>query len=178
MNWSLSHRADKEALPIADRHYNRQKPGTSQFVPPGRCFVLKSPGSLWVTSWPFGEYVGHEWPGAWVNSCFRREHGAVASELISQAVACTRWHWPDVPSVPWSHLGESGLIGMVTFIDRNKVRRKRDYGRCYRKAGFRVIGETKGGLLALGLAIEDMPEPQAPNGAQLRLAEYLVELSA
>ena len=40
MNWRLSHRADPEARVLADRHYNRQKPGTPQFVPPGRCLVL------------------------------------------------------------------------------------------------------------------------------------------
>lgn len=42
MIWQLSDRADPEARRIADRHYNRQKPGTPQFVPPGRCLVLKA----------------------------------------------------------------------------------------------------------------------------------------
>src|SRR5262245_47872233 len=97
MNWVLSHRADQEALPIADRHYNRQKPGTPQFVPPGRCLVLRTEGALWVTSWPFMEYVKHRWAGAWVNSCFRRESGPKASRLIREALACTRWYWPEVP---------------------------------------------------------------------------------
>ena len=55
---------------------------------------------------------------------------------------------------------------MVTFIDRDKVRRKRDYGRCYLRAGFRADGETVGGLLAFRLWPGDMPEPQAPIGAQ------------
>lgn len=155
MNWKLSHRADAHALPLADRHYNRQKPGTPQFVPPGRCFVLLADAALWVTSWPFAEYVRHRWAGAWVNSCFRREGGPLASELIREAVAATRWHWPDVPP-----------LGMVTFIDRDEVRKKRDFGRCYRRAGFEVVGETEGGLLALQLRPECMPEPQAPRLAQ------------
>lgn len=158
MNWILSHRADAAALPIADRHYNRQHPGSPQFVPPGRCLVLRAPGAVWVTSWPFAEYVKHEWAGAWVNSCFRRESGPIASDLIREALAATRWYWPEVPQ-----------LGMVTFIDRSKVRRKRDYGRCYRKAGFRVIGETKGGLLALGITIDAMPDPAMPLGAQIDL---------
>jgi len=160
MNWRLSDRADVEALPIADRHYNRQKPGSPQFVPPGRCLVLMctTGTALWVTSWPFAEYTKHQWAGAWVNSAFRRESGPVASELIREAIAVTRWHWPNVPP-----------LGMVTFIDRGKVRRKRDFGRCYRKAGFKVCGETKGGLLALRLAPEDMPEPLMPIGASALL---------
>jgi hypothetical protein len=40
MHVALSHRADHRALPLADRHYNRQKPGTPQFVPPGRCMGM------------------------------------------------------------------------------------------------------------------------------------------
>lgn len=56
MNWTISHRFDPLAVAIADRHYNRQKPGTPQFVPPGRCLVLLGGEALWVTSWPFAEY--------------------------------------------------------------------------------------------------------------------------
>jgi hypothetical protein len=154
--WTLSHRADSTALAIADNHYNRRKPGSSQFVPPGRCLVLTAPQSVWVTSWPFAEYVRHDWPGAWVNSTFRREGGdVVASEMIRQAVAATRWRWPNVPD-----------LGMVTFVDAGKVRHKRDPGRCYRKAGFRHVGFTRGGLWAWQLLPGEMPEPLEPLGAQ------------
>ena len=70
MIWHLSNRADPRARDIADRHYNRQKPGTPQFVPPGRCCVLytetDSGKALWVTSYPFAEYVKHQWAGAWI----------------------------------------------------------------------------------------------------------------
>jgi len=65
--WQLSHRADPKARDIADRHYNRQKIGTPQFVPPGRCLVLFGESAtgraLWITSWPFAEYVRHAWAG-------------------------------------------------------------------------------------------------------------------
>jgi len=149
MNWILSHRADPAAVAIADRHYNRQKPGTPQFVPPGRCFVLVIPDcAVWVTSWPYAQYVKHAWAGAWVNSCFRREAGPQASLLIREAVAATRVHWPDVPP-----------LGLITFVDATKVRAKRDPGRCYVKAGFRRMGHTAGGLIALQLLPGDMPDP-------------------
>jgi hypothetical protein len=167
VNWLLSDRADRLALPIANRHYNRQKPGTPQFVPPGRCLVLRTDGALWVSSWPFAEYVRHEWPGAWINSCFRRESGPLASEMITAAVAATLWHWGAPPRIA----SIVGPVGMVTFINRDKVRHKRDFGRCYRRAGFEVIGETKGGLLALGLRPEQMPEPMAPCGGQWTLLD-------
>lgn len=146
-SWSMSNRADPRALPLADRHYNRQKIGSPQFVPPGRCVVLLSDGALWVTSWPFAQYVKHAWAGAWINSMFRRESGPVASQLISEALAITRGIWGDPPP-----------LGCVTFIDRNKVKKKRDFGRCYLRAGFKVAGETKGGLLALQLLPGDFPE--------------------
>jgi len=161
MNWHLSHRADPRAVALADRHYNRQKPGTPQFVPPGRCLVLltEDAGALWVTSWPFAEYTKHAWAGAWVNSLFRRESGPQASQLIRQAVAATRWHWPDVPA-----------LGMVTFVDARAVQSDNP-GYCYTMAGFEKVGLTKAlGLLAYQLRPGDMPEPEAPLGATLELA--------
>lgn len=153
MTWRLSHRADLASRLIADRHYNRQKIGTPQFVPPGRCLVLiaDDESALWVTSWPFAEYVKHAWAGAWVNSCFRNEGAGLSSDLIREAVAVTRWRWPDTPS-----------LGLVTFVDASKVRAKRNPGYCYDRAGFSLVGETKGGLLAWQLLPADMPDAVEP----------------
>lgn len=141
--WRESHRADKRALPIADRHYNRQKPGTPQFVPPGRCMVLLTPhaDALWVTSWPFAEYVKHEWAGAWMCSCFRNESRVLSSELIREAVMLTRERYGPAPE-----------RGFVTFVDVAKTKPKRDPGYCYLMAGWEPIGHTKAGLVALGLS--------------------------
>jgi hypothetical protein len=153
--WRLSWRADPIGADIADRHYNRQSIGSKQFVPPGRYLVLVTddrPGALWVTSWPFAEYVQHAWAGAWVNSSFRREGGPhLASELIVEAVAATRWRWPEVPE-----------LGMISFVDPSKVERKRQPGRVYRLAGFTLVGETAGGLLAFQMLEADMPPAVAP----------------
>lgn len=153
--WTMSHRADQAARVIADRHYNRQKVGSPQFVPPGRCLVLLCNSALWVTSWPFAQYVKHDWAGAWVNSCFRREPDCPyrASELIRAAVAATRARWPEVPE-----------LGMVTFVDESKVRHKRDAGRCYKKAGFRLVGKTRGGLLVWQMIPDDMPVAEPAIG--------------
>lgn len=156
MNWTLSWRADPRARAIADRHYNRQSVGAVQFVPPGRCLVLLTPAAdaLWITSWPFAEYVKHAWAGAWVCSCFRNESDALSSELIRDAVAATCATWP------------TPALGMVTFVDASKVRHKRDPGRCFLRAGFRRVGTTAGGLVALVMDPADMPAPAAPVGAQ------------
>lgn len=114
MIWQKSNRADPKARDVADRHYNRQKPGTPQFVPPGRCLVLYAENekgkALWVTSWPFAEYVKHAWPGAWVCSAFRNEGAGIASNMIREAVAATRAFFGDPPA-----------LGMITFIDTKKL---------------------------------------------------------
>ena len=150
MRWQLSWRADPVARRLADRHYNRQAVGAAQFVPPGACVVLRTPegDAAWITSWPKPEYVQHEWPGAWVNSLFRNESPHLASELINEAIAATLAIWPKPPT-----------LGMVTFVDPSKVRHKRDPGRCYRKAGFKLVGRTKSGLLVWQLLPDEMPEP-------------------
>lgn len=160
MIWHLANRASPAACDLADRHYSRQKPGSPQFVPPGRCLVLLTEcrRAVWTTSWPFPEYVRHAWAGAWVCSIFRNEGAGLASELIRQAVAATRWEWPDTPP-----------LGMVTFVDAGKVRHKRDPGRCFIRAGFRRVGFTKGGLVALQMLPHEMPDPVAAVGSQLFL---------
>ncbi|MBZ9759435.1 hypothetical protein LB553_00850 [Mesorhizobium sp. CA8] len=141
---------------MADRHYNRQKIGSPQFVPPGRCLVLYARTgqgeAFWITSWPFAEYVKHEWAGAWVCSAFRNEAAALSSELIIEALAASK-----------AYFGPPPPLGMVTFVDTTKVRRKRDFGRCYLKAGFKHAGFTKGGLHALQILPDAMPEPMTAH---------------
>jgi len=85
--------------------------------------------------------------------------------MITEAVAATRWYWPDVPPQ-----------GMVTFIDPAKVRHKRDYGRCYLRAGFTRCGTTKAGLLAFQILPPDMPEPAMPLVGSLGL-QFLDEIA-
>jgi hypothetical protein len=160
MRWRESWRADPAARRIADGHYNRQAVGADQFVPPGRCVVLVIPGeAFWITSWPYGEYVKHAWPGAWVCSAFRNERPDLhlSSELVLEAIAATRFYW------------EPPAQGLITFVDASKVRHKRDPGRCFRKAGFVRVADTRGGLIALHLAPGDMPAAVQPLGAQSSL---------
>lgn len=164
MRWALSSRFDPRACALADRHYSRQKIGSPQFVPPGRCVVLlTSDGdAVWTTSWPFAEYTKHEWAGAWMNSIFRNEAPSryLSSELIGEAVSATRWFFGDPPP-----------LGMVTFIDRKKTKSKKDPGYCYLKAGFRKVGKTKSGLTALQLLPAEMPLPIPPLGSQMELGD-------
>ncbi len=160
--WTLSWKADPRARPLADRHYNRHSPGRPQFVPPGRSLVLLTPeaGALWVSSWPIAAYVRHAWAGAWMNALFRNERPDLylSSELILEAVAATRARWAPPPQ------------GIVSFVDPRHVRRKRDPGRCYRKAGFEHVGYTKDlRLWVYQLPPALMPAAAAAHGEQERL---------
>lgn len=154
--WTISDRADPDARVIADRHYNRQKVGAPQFVPPGRCLVLKrvvpAGQAFWVTSWPFAEYVRHRWAGAWICSAFRNEGAGVASELILSALAATRARFGDPPSP----------IAMITFVDAAKVepiiaRSRPTFGDTWVRAGASYVGKTEGGLLAFGWPADAIP---------------------
>lgn len=167
MIWQASHRADPFAREIADRHYNRQKIGSPQFVPPGSCAVFKAETAtgraFWVTSAPFAQYVRHAWAGAWVCSAFRNEGAGKASDMIREALAATK-----------AALGESPALGMVTFINRKCVRpikrRGADvWGWTWLLCGFRHVGETAGGLMALQILPDAMPPASPALGAQSSL---------
>jgi hypothetical protein len=163
LNWLMSHRFDRQVVPIADRHYNRQTHGSPQVAPPGSCLVLKAIDgdqikAFWITS--VQKYVMHDWPNAWNCSAFRNEGAGLSSDLVREAVAVTRYHYGEVPAG-----------GMITFVNAAKVKHKRDPGRCFIKAGFKLIGKTKSGLLVFGLSAEDMPEAQAPKATQAQLFE-------
>jgi hypothetical protein len=108
--------------------------------------------------------------GAWVCSCFRNESRHRASDLNREAVAATLAVWPSAPAVA----SVVGPVGMVSFIDREKVRPvmvrgEPLYGWTWFLAGWEVIGETKSGLLALGMRPERMPEARPPVGYQRTL---------
>ena len=162
MPWTLAHRCDPLGREIADRHYSRQSIGAANFAPPGRCLVLTATTdtgrALWVTSWPFAEFVRHAWAGAWICSAFRNEGAGLSSSLIGAAVRATVWRYG---AAPRPH-------GFVTFVNTAHTK-SRNPGYCYKRAGWAACGETKGGLVALRLAPEDMPAAEAPLGATLRL---------
>lgn len=156
---SIGRFPDRAALALADRHYNRQTTGAPQFAPPGRLLILLTPkaDALWVSV--HQRHVRHAYPGAWVCSLFRNEdrEAHLSSALIEEAVACTVWKWGPPPPQ-----------GFVTFVNPGKVRPKRDPGRCFLRAGWRVIGTTAGSrrsdapLVVLGLAAADFPAPLVP----------------
>lgn len=158
--WRRSNRFDRPAVALADRHYNRQKPGSPQFMPPGSCRVLVANNSRAVfgLSVPLPQYVKHAWPGALMCSIFRNEAaGPLASAMIREALAIFQSDYP-VPE-----------LGCVTFVDPKKVpgvmvRGERVKGFCFMAAGFELVGETKKGLLAWQLKPKNFPAPIIMGG--------------
>jgi hypothetical protein len=170
MRWTQANAADPRAIELFRRHYSRRPgaraKGTERVAPPGRRVVLLTPeaDALYVTSWP--RFAMHKWPGAWVCSVFRNESRHLSSDLIVEALAATR-----------ELLGAPPAAGIITFVDPANVRRKRDPGRCFIRAGFKVIGETNaaGGhgrpsLIVLGMDADQAPPPAPPLELALTLA--------
>jgi hypothetical protein len=162
----MSHRCEIRGRRLADRHYSRQSIGAANFVKPARCLVLvtESGSAVWVTTYPFAEYVRHEWAGAWECAMFRNESELLSSDLILEAVAATRWKY-----------GEPPALGMVTFVNPKFVagtfirignKKVLTWGYCFQKAGFKFCGWTKSGLFALQLLPEDMPQARPPRYSQ------------
>jgi hypothetical protein len=168
--WRPSHRYDREALPLANRHYSRKSPDSPQFVRPGFNKVFKAGypvSALWVSVRQ--KHVDHAWPGTWECAMFRNEGGVgLSSELIREAVAATMGEWGAAPDA-----------GFLTFIAPECIENKRNPGFCFKKAGFELVGQTKvHGRLALVLPAADFPEPfkvgqqglftqeEAPDGRQ------------
>lgn len=64
-----------------------------------------------------------------------------------------------------------GAEGMITFVNADKVRHKRDPGRCFLRAGFRKVGITKvNRLIVLQILERDMPAPEPCVNDQQRMA--------
>lgn len=154
MRWERTLSLDSGMRVLASAHYSRQTPDSVQLAPPGRrlYFVTPCRRALWASSRQ--KFAAPHRLGAWVCTFFRNEGAGLSSLLITDAVAATRFMW-----------GEPPTRGMVTEVNPELTRRKRDPGRCFRKAGFVDEGQrTKGGLVVLRLAPDKMPSPQAPIG--------------
>jgi hypothetical protein len=113
--------------------------------------VAQNSKAVFGLSFPIAKYVKHAWAGAWVVSIFRNEgSGPLASDMIREAMAHMQTEY-EVPE-----------LGCVTFVDPKKVpgimeRGERIKGFCFHKAGFRAVGETKGGLIAWQMLPREMP---------------------
>lgn len=139
--WRRVKRCDARARALADRHYSRQTPGAVDFMPPGRVFVLLGP--WWLAVWGVAENLDPAGNMRWRCTIFRNESVVLSSALIIEATTLTYRYWRQrMPMVP-----------LTTEVDPRRVMRKRDPGRCFLRAGWRVIDERR------GLVILQAPPP-------------------
>ena len=134
-HWAVADRCHPAARALADRHYSRQTPGATEFLPPGRRLVLLTHDQLSV--WGAVENLDPAGDARWRVTIFRREGGARASDLVVEATARTLAYW-------CSHYGGPPAVPLQTEVDPSKTRRKRDPGRCFLRAGWTVVGERRG----------------------------------
>lgn len=120
---------------LADPHYSRQTPGAREFMPPGRTFVLLSNDgrAVWGA-------VENRFKGVlrWRVTIFRNTGGRLSSLLIRKATRMTRARWRQRYGT---------RCPLRTEVDPRRVRRKRDPGRCFLRAGWRLVGPSAHGDL-------------------------------
>lgn len=140
--WHWVKRSDERARALVDGetvgkppHYSRQTPGADEFMSNGKTLVLMTDDGLAV--WGAIENMDPAGKRRWRVSIFRNKGPRVSSELVAEATDRTfdywRNHYRCIPSVP-----------LQTEVDPTKVRRKRDPGRCFLRAGWRRIGVVNG----------------------------------
>ena len=131
--WREVSKCDRFAICFAAPHYSIATPLAAELGPPGMKIVLFGEDfrALWGSHRPapwakrthgvkrMDKFEGH--------SCFifRNDGGPQSSGIIRQAVAITAMEW--------------NLAPFITYVAIDKVRRKRDPGRCFIKAGFHRV---------------------------------------
>lgn len=137
--WQQIRDGDSTARRMYERHYSsrRYRDGRRprKFVGPGEYIALSTSDRHALLVWRrFRDASGQHGVNCAV---FRNEAPELyqSSELILGAELIAWRRWP--------------MARLYTYVNPRRVRRKRDPGRCFRRAGWRVCGETKSGLLIL-----------------------------
>jgi len=134
---------DPRAVALYSRHYSARRAKTRidrtryGFSGQGQSMVLITERADALFGWNHSMIArddGQEGVNCFV---FRNESSVLSSALIKDA---QEWAWRR-----W------GKVRLFTYINADKVRHKRDPGRCFLKAGWRKCGVSKGGLVILEL---------------------------
>jgi hypothetical protein len=140
--WILAKDGNDTGRDIFDGHYSRRhyKDGRKPklYVGPGEKMVLITPCAKGLFVWR--KFISDDGQQGVSCAVFRNEGAGLSSDLIRAADAMAFERWP----------GERHY----TYINCRKIRRKRDPGRCFLKAGWQHAGWSKSGLRIL----EKMPQ--------------------
>ena len=139
--WMRVTKFDPRAAALADRHYNRRKIGSPQFMPPGETVVL-----LWDDeSAVFGWWRPHPNSGikqmnglnGWTCTIFRSESPCLSSGMILEAEDFLKGLHVSI-----------GPDGLLTYVWDKKVK-SCNPGYCFKMAGWKVIGRSADGKKTL-----------------------------
>jgi len=133
---------------LADRHYSRQTPGAKDFLPPGRTLVLMTP--IGDAVWGVVENLDPAGALRWRCTIFRNESSLLSSDMVRAATARTYRYWRH-------HYGALPDAPLTTEVDPARVRHKRDPGRCFLRAGWRVVATLASGLVRFEAPPEELP---------------------
>lgn len=135
-HWYRAQDGEPTAYALARRHYSASKnprPRIRQCIGPGEKMLLLSGDGQAVFAWRYAQYRRDGQMGVEC-ALFRRE-GVVevrASDMIREAMEIAWRRWP----------GQR----LFTFVDPRKVRSGVP-GYCFRRAGWRHVGDTARGLM-------------------------------
>jgi hypothetical protein len=138
--WWITKDGDEVCKKLYDRHYCKRKykdgRQTKVFCGPGEQIVLRTwdGDALWVWRRNAGGYEDRWGHDGVCCAVFRNESPNKSSELVRQADAIADFCWPGVRH--------------YTFVHPGRIR-STNPGCCFKAAGWRACGETKGGLVIL-----------------------------
>lgn len=139
MFWTRVTKFDLECVELADGHYSRRTPGSSQFMPPGQTVVLHASGAVfgWWRPHPASGLKSMNGLDGWTCTIFRNTSALRSSGLILEAE-----YWLTRYTV------DCGPDGLLTYVWDSKIRSSNP-GCCFKKAGWHVRGRSADGRKTL-----------------------------
>ena len=136
----------REARLLYNRHYSarRYRDGRQpkKLVGPGEYLLLTSPKWDVLVAFRLSRRPISEQTGVYL-SVFRNESSRKSSEILRDALQLAAARWPDQTRV-------------FTFV--NPTRTKAEIpGYCFRRAGFRHVGDTRSGLMIFAKHLRRLP---------------------
>jgi len=126
---------DWEMSKLADRHYSRRTVGARQFCYSGRKLVLRNATGTVLFVWMYPDpTMRMDGQTGYCCAIFRNESDRLSSEIILEAETFAFAKW--------------GPNRLYTYVDPRKIHSPNP-GYCFKAAGWRQIGVSKGGKVLL-----------------------------
>jgi len=132
--WEQVGKFDPRTAALADRHYNRRKVGSPQFMPPGQTLILLSHDEAAVFGWwrphPDSGIPAINGLDGWTCTIFRNESDVLSSRLILDAEQALYQTGRDI-----------GPDGLLTYVWDSRIRSVNP-GSCFKHAGWSIRGRS------------------------------------